>query len=113
MYSYVPTYVMLLRRQRIDVKKPGPFFEASHNNFYLDKITDDDDKSETSKDDSETNKSEDKDVKSTDPGQQEYEIPMSTSMEKRLEPTLLEPNVAETEPEVSGNNYVHIALNNK
>jgi len=107
-------YSMLFnRRQRIDVKKPGPFFEASHNNFYLDKITDDDDKSETSKDDSETNKSEDKDVKSTDPGQQEYEIPMSTSMEKRLEPTLLEPNVAETEPEVSGNNYVHIALNNK
>ena len=96
------------RRQRIDVKKPGPFFEASHNNFYLDKITDDDDdKSETSKDDSETNESED-DVKSNDPGQQEYEIPMSTSMEKRLEP-----NIPEAEPDVSGNNYVHIALNNK
>ena len=27
------------RRERMDVKKPGPFFEASPNNFYLDKLT--------------------------------------------------------------------------
>ena len=26
------------RRERMDVKKPGPFFEASPNNFYLDKL---------------------------------------------------------------------------
>lgn len=94
------------RKQRVDVKKPGPFFEASHNNFYLDKISEVDDH-ETSKDNSEENHS---DEKNNDVGQQEYEIPMSTSMEKRLEPNLLP---AEPEPEMTGNNYVHIALNNK
>ena len=31
--------VVFDRRERMDVKKPGPFFEASPNNFYLDKLT--------------------------------------------------------------------------
>merc|ERR1712025_1257207 len=31
--------VVFDRRERMDVKKPGPFFEASPNNFYLDKWT--------------------------------------------------------------------------
>jgi hypothetical protein len=30
--------VVFDRRERMDVKKPGPFFEASPNNFYLDKL---------------------------------------------------------------------------
>ena len=31
--------VVFNRHAREDVKKPGPFFEASPNNFYLDKLT--------------------------------------------------------------------------
>ena len=26
------------RRERLDVKKPGPFFKNSANNFFLDKV---------------------------------------------------------------------------
>jgi hypothetical protein len=31
--------VVFDRRERMDVKKPGPFFDASPNNLYLDKLT--------------------------------------------------------------------------
>merc|ERR1712141_94439 len=89
------------RRERMDVKKPGPFFEASPNNFYLDKLSENYDLKD------EENNNNNNETKSEDPGQQEYEIPMSTSKEKRMDP-----EIPEIEDEQL-NNYVHIALNKK
>merc|ERR1712141_744642 len=89
------------RRERMDVKKPGPFFEASPNNFYLDKLSENYDLKD------EENNDNNNETKSEDPGQQEYEIPMSTSKEKRMDP-----EIPEIEDEQL-NNYVHIALNKK
>jgi len=50
------------RHGRLDVKKPGPFFPNSPNNFYLDKLPDD---------------IEDEDYMEDDEGQTEYEYPLS------------------------------------
>ena len=49
------------RRERLDVKKPGPFYTNSPNNFFIDKIPTED---------------EDEDLEE-DLGQTEYEFPMS------------------------------------
>lgn len=100
------------RHQRMDVKKPGPFFEASPNNFYLDKLayrydTDNADNNVTNQI---HNNDEDND------GQQEYEFPLSTSegKEKRAPSQEME---QQEEGGGGGNkaadNYVHISLNNK
>ena len=74
----------------MDVKKPGPFFEASPNNFYLDKIISEEeneapDDDNTSVDVKKVDKNTTNKVNDNDQGQQEYEIPMSTSMEKRAD----------------------------
>ena len=117
------------RRERMDVKKPGPFFEASPNNFYLDKLTyryDDntndnnldaiegnkDTKNKTKIDENEVEgvgKATNGDADATEQGQQEYEFPMSTKEKRRLTNDNIE---AELETEAA-NNYVHIALNNE
>ena len=34
-----PVETIFDRRGRLDVKKPGPFFENSQNNFFLDKVS--------------------------------------------------------------------------
>ena len=89
------------RKNRMDVKKPGPFVEASPNNFYLDKLTyryDTDDENDT---------------KIEDQGQEEYEIPMpqpAPSKEKRM---MIPIDAMETEDLNIPDDYVHIALNNK
>merc|ERR1711881_406652 len=112
--------VVFDRRERMDVKKPGPFFEASPNNFYLDKLTyryETDSNNDEAMDTVEGNNktkieidNEDAaraDADATEQGQQEYEFPMSTSgKEKRR----LANDQLETE---AANNYVHIALNDK
>jgi hypothetical protein len=88
------------RNERMDVKKPGPFFESSPNNFYLDKMEykDDDDQ-----------------VDDKDAGQQEFEMSMSaaapTVPDKRRLP--LEEQGAEPASAEQHKNYVHISLNNK
>jgi len=112
--------VVFDRRERMDVKKPGPFFEASPNNFYLDKLTyryetdSNNDEAMTTVEGNNKTKigidNEDAaraDPAATEQGQQEYEFPMSTSgKEKRR----LTNDELETE---AANNYVHIALNDK
>lgn len=117
------------RRERMDVKKPGPFFEASPNNFYLDKLTYryDDNTNDNNLDAIEGNNDTNKktkinenevesdgkatngDADATEQGQQEYEFPMSTKEKRRLTNDNIE---AELETEAA-NNYVHIALNNE
>lgn len=87
------------RHGRMDVKKPGPFFEASPNNFYLDKLT--------YKYDTEDNKTS---TNEDDAGQQEYEFPMSTSNKAKRVMTSADLN---TEQQQDLKDYVHIALNNK
>merc|ERR1712051_149048 len=83
------------RRERMDVKKPGPLFEASPNNFYLDKLTYryDDNTNDNNLDAIEGNNDTNKktkinenevesdgkatngDADATEQGQQEYEFP--------------------------------------
>lgn len=114
---HLEPYSMLFnRKERMDVKKPGPFFEASPNNFYLDKIIseeeneapDDDNTADVKKvDKNTTNK-----VNDNDQGQQEYEIPMSTSMEKRADTDTVE-DLIPNDDDMNNNNYVHIALDKK
>lgn len=110
--------VLFDRKERMDVKKPGPFFEASPNNFYLDKLidrydTEDDDvikskqtadrAAESSKKDDEIdNKSN---LTKNNNGQREEELTMSTSNNKEKR------TMAETD--MPNKDYVHIALNNK
>merc|ERR1711953_1053027 len=101
---------LFYRKNRMDVKKPGPFVEASPNNFYLDKMSYDryDDT-----DDIITNDT------SKDSGQEEYEIPMpqpAPSKEKRIAVNPQDPAeevLGKTENNNNLNDYVHIALNNK
>ena len=78
----------------MDVKKPGPFFEASPNNFYLDKIVSEEENEGSENNNDDENNTEidvekvDKNATNKDNndlGQQEYEIPMSTSIEKRAD----------------------------
>ena len=82
------------RKERMDVKKPGPFFEASPNNFYLDKIVSEEENEGSENNNNDENNTENEVEKvdknatnkdNNDLGQQEYEIPMSTSMEKRAD----------------------------
>ena len=101
---------LFYRKNRMDVKKPGPFVEASPNNFYLDKMSYDryDDT-----DDIITNDT------SKESGQEEYEIPMpqpAPSKEKRIVVNPQDPAeevLGKTENNNNLNDYVHIALNNK
>lgn len=93
------------RQERMDVKKPGPFFEASPNNFYLDKLSykydTEDDYEPEERHNSTTAQSND------EQGQQEYEFPMSTSTDEKEKRDILLPT------EKDQKDYVHIALNNE
>jgi len=111
--------VVFDRRERMDVKKPGPFFEASPNNFYLDKLTyryDDADNNSEDKNDviegtdiKNKTKNENDNAGAIEQGQREEEFPMSTSKEKRK---LTNEDQTENNQETA-KDYVHIALNNK
>lgn len=105
--DYDMDQVLDRRVGRVDVKKPGPFFEASPNNFFLDKLTYryDTDEPENHTEDKNTDKNTTA-VVVEDPGQQEYEYPMSTSANKAK-------RVLNTpDQELSNEDYVHIALSN-
>merc|ERR1712110_487287 len=117
---HLEPYSMLFnRKERMDVKKPGPFFEASPNNFYLDKIISEEENEASPDDNNDENNTENEIEKvdknatnkdNNDLGQQEYEIPMSTSMEKRADTDTVEDYVPNDD---ELNNYVHIALDKK
>lgn len=92
------------RYERMDVKKPGPFFEASPNNFFLDKLEykyEDDSEQGSGTDDADADKN-------ADEGQQEYETPMSAPVKDKRKPVAIENLV-----DGPSKNYVHVALNNK
>jgi len=86
------------RKERLDVKKPGPFFTNSHNNFFIDKLVPTD------------SKEDDKDNK--DGGQTEFEYPLSPQG-KKTKKDLQESIVSYTEPSNHRNNYLHIQIKDR
>jgi receptor-type tyrosine-protein phosphatase N len=83
------------RRERLDVKKPGPFYSNSPNNFYLDKLLPDESESE-------------EDLE--DVGQTEYEYP--TSPQERRDKKDL-PLVSYSEPSSQDNGYLYINIKDR
>merc|ERR1719391_1239061 len=65
----IPVESVFDRRERLDVKKPGPFFAHSPNNFFLDKLPPEN-FDENSDDD-------DNNAEGEAGGQTEYELPLS------------------------------------
>merc|ERR1712130_971096 len=68
----IPVESVFDRRERLDVKKPGPFFAHSPNNFFLDKLLPEN--FDENSDDDDNNAEEDADGEA---GQTEYELPLS------------------------------------
>lgn len=86
------------RRGRLDVKKPGPFFTNSPNNFFLDKLLPE------SKDDVDDDK-----IKK-DYGQTEYEESLQPSKHKK---DLQESIASFTEPDNNQDNYLHVNIKDR
>jgi len=87
------------RRERLDVKKPGPFYSNSPNNFYLDKLLPDESDSDEELDE--------------DPGQTEYEYPAASAQENRQKKGMREPLLSYSEPQVEDQGYLYININNR
>jgi len=107
----IPIETVFNRKERLDVKKPGPFFQNSPNSFFLDKLID-----ETS-DDQETPDNTDEDLPNTQQqnqdGQTEYEMPL-TPPGSRPKKDFAEKVVAEYESEPAPNkNYLHINIKDR
>merc|ERR1719412_667209 len=86
------------RRGRLDVKKPGPFYSNSPNNFYLDKLQIDD--------------MEDDEDLDEDPGQTEYEFPLSPQEPKHKKG--VESSLASyLETPAEKNNYLYVNIKDR
>jgi len=85
------------RHGRLDVKKPGPFFTNSPNNFYLDKLLPDDKLDDDTDDDA---------------GQTEYEdpLPAKPTGQKR---DLPESVASFTDPDIHHDNYLHVNIKDR
>jgi len=94
----VPVETVFDRRERLDVKKPGPFFTNSPNNFFLDKLL---------PEDSATNEDLD-----NDPGQTEYEFPLSPPG-PRQKKDLQESLVSYSEPVDQHNSYLYVNIKDR
>merc|ERR1719460_1684852 len=68
----IPVESVFDRRERLDVKKPGPFFAHSPNNFFLDKLL-----PENFDDNSDDEDNAEEDGEGGKAGQTEYEQPLS------------------------------------
>merc|ERR1719189_3282676 len=76
----IPVESVFDRRERLDVKKPGPFFANSPNNFFLDKLVPenfDGERAKNDDDDDENNAAEETGEADVSGGQTEYELPLS------------------------------------
>merc|ERR1719193_2300644 len=69
----VPVESVFDRRERLDVKKPGPFFAHSPNNFFLDKLLPENFDENSDDDD----KNAEEGANGERGGQTEYELPLS------------------------------------
>lgn len=88
------------RNERLDVKKPGPFYKNSANNFFLDKLLESDYASEDYADQNDTKNL----------GQVEYEMPLLAPSKDKRE---LELETDNFETLGDNNQFVHIGLKNK
>merc|ERR1712198_498975 len=84
------------RRERLDVKKPGPFYANSPNNFYIDKLPED----------------EDEDDLDDDLGQTEYEYPMSQE-EPRHKKGYSQPLLSFSEPLQKKEDYLYVNIKDR
>eukprot|EP00092_Neocalanus_flemingeri_P001929 GFUD01002060.1.p1 GENE.GFUD01002060.1~~GFUD01002060.1.p1 ORF type:complete len:1137 (+),score=239.27 GFUD01002060.1:203-3613(+) len=94
----IPVESVFDRRERLDVKKPGPFFTNSPNNFFLDKLLPEDTETDADLDD--------------DPGQTEYEFPLSPPgprQKKDLQESLL----SYSEPVDQSKNYLYVNIKDR
>merc|ERR1719412_3563298 len=75
----IPVESVFDRRERLDVKKPGPFFANSPNNFFLDKLVPENFDGERAKndDDDDDNNAAEETGEDVSGGQTEYELPLS------------------------------------
>lgn len=86
------------RRGRLDVKKPGPFYSNSPNNFYLDKLQIDDMENDENFDE--------------DPGQTEYEFPLSPQDPKHKKG--VESSLASyQDTPAESNNYLYVNIKDR
>jgi len=94
----IPVESVFDRRERLDVKKPGPFFTNSPNNFFLDKLLPEDPETDLDLD--------------NDLGQTEYEFPLSppgARQKKDLQESLL----SYSEPADQSNNYLYVNIKDR
>jgi len=94
----IPVESVFDRRERLDVKKPGPFFTNSPNNFFLDKLLPEDPDTDIELD--------------NDPGQTEYEFPLSppgARQKKDLQQSVL----SYSEPAEQGGNYLYVNIKDR
>jgi len=94
----IPVESVFDRRERLDVKKPGPFFTNSPNNFFLDKLLPEDSETDTDLD--------------NDPGQTEYEFPLSPPG-SRQKKDLQESLMSYTDPVDQRNNYLYVNIKDR
>merc|ERR1719232_101530 len=80
------------RRERLDVKKPGPFYANSPNNFYLDKLPMDTIDNEEDLDE--------------DLGQTEYEFPLSAQEQRHKKG--YQPLLSYSEPMEKTNDFLYV-----
>jgi len=93
----IPVESVFDRRERLDVKKPGPFFTNSPNNFFLDKLLPEDPDTDMDLD--------------NDPGQTEYEFPLSPPG-ARQKKDLQQPVLSYSEPDQSSN-YLYVNIKDR
>ena len=126
------------RRERLDVKKPGPFYSNSPNNFYLDKVSPSSQfivklthfllllsfyqtnliqMKRLMKVNMKINGIKTSNFLITslhsDAGQTEYEYPTASAQENRQKKGMREPLLSYTEPEVENQGYLYININNR
>ena len=106
------------RRGRLDVKKPGPFYTNSPNNFYLDKLQINDWENDEDLDEGETRSQiplfglESHRKLFLDPGQTEYEFPLSPQEPKHKKGA--ESSVASyQETPAENNNYLYVNIKDR
>ena len=93
----IPVESVFNRHERLDVKKPGPFYPNSPNNFYLDKIPFDDIEEESDEDD--------------DLGQTEYEFPLSPEEPRQKKD--FQQLFTYSEPLTSNEDYLYVNIKDR
>jgi len=94
----IPVESVFDRRERLDVKKPGPFFTNSPNNFFLDKLLPEDSETDLDLD--------------NDPGQTEYEFPLSPPG-ARQKKDLQESVLSYSDPADQADTYLHVNIKDR